>query len=486
MNLNALQLQTALLDGTVKTIRLANLVDPVLGFNLINAPLAVKAELGAQYKLVNIETGVHQKGQRLIRNNKNLKIFLDDEPAIEIQDYFVASLTPVENSAVYRLENESCNEVQVISHYPPETFEVTESLPWTEGDSALDCKVALYNPGSFIGLIPSATAAVPTTLGLGEIAATAIAIPVFTGGKGSTPVTASLATITSSEITRATGSLSSLIGANIHWLNADDGLFVSVTFSEAVFLNTSLGSPTLSLLIGTSTVQANYVSGSGSNTLVFATTIANGQNDNTGVGIGLNALNLNGGTLKDANGNNVNITSAAVADNANYLVDTTRPTVAVTSDTATLISNQTATITSARVKPVLVIDKIPNQDVKSIGEAITIPGVYGPSQTYILPVTLTPSVCFASFLFAKIISGGTCKLTYQSPESATLQASDLYTVSFEILKDGQPVVAPAPVVTPTPTPKPVVKKTITCTKGTKSVKRTGVSPKCPKGFKLKR
>jgi hypothetical protein len=161
---------------------------------------------------------------------------------------------------------------------------------------------------------------------------------------------------------------------------------------------------------------------------------------------------------------------------------------AKTKDYKAFISNQTATITSARVKPVLVIDKIPNQDVKSIGEAITIPGVYGPSQTYILPVTLTPSVCFASFLFAKIINGGTCKLTYQSPESATLQASDLYTVSFEILKDGQPVVAPTPVATPTPTPtvKPVVKKTITCTKGTKSVKRTGTAPKCPSGYKLKK
>jgi hypothetical protein len=159
---------------------------------------------------------------------------------------------------------------------------------------------------------------------------------------------------------------------------------------------------------------------------------------------------------------------------------------AKTKDYKAFISNQTATITSARVKPVLVIDKIPNQDVKSIGEAITIPGVYGPSQTYILPVTLTPSVCFASFLFAKIISGGTCKLTYQSPESATLQASDLYTVSFEILKDGQPVVAPTPVVTPTPTAKPVVKKTISCVKGKKTVKRTGVSPKCPAGYKLKK
>jgi hypothetical protein len=161
-----------------------------------------------------------------------------------------------------------------------------------------------------------------------------------------------------------------------------------------------------------------------------------------------------------------------------------------TKDYKEFISNQSATITEARVKPVLVIDKIPNQDVKSIGESITIPGVYGPSQTYVLPVTQTPSVCFASFLFVKIVSGGTCKLTYQSPESASLMASDLYTVSFEILKDGQPVVAPTPVVTPTPvatpTAKPIVKKTITCVKGKKTVKKTAVSPKCPKGYKLKK
>jgi predicted secreted protein len=136
-----------------------------------------------------------------------------------------------------------------------------------------------------------------------------------------------------------------LIDSNIQWLNAGDGLYVSVRFNEAVFLNSSLGSPTLTLVIGNNTVQASYVSGSGSNTLVFTTTIADGQNDNTGVGIALNALNLNGATLKDANGINATITSAAVADNANYLVDTTRPTVAITSDTPTLISGQTATIT---------------------------------------------------------------------------------------------------------------------------------------------
>jgi hypothetical protein len=71
-------------------------------------------------------------------------------------------------------------------------------------------------------------------------------------------------------------------------------------------------------------------------------------------------------------------------------------------------------------------------------------------------------------------------------------ASDIYTVSFEILKDGKPVVVPAPVVTPTPvatptpTAAPVVKKTITCVKGKKSVKKTAISPKCPAGYKLKK
>jgi hypothetical protein len=40
--------------------------------------------------------------------------------------------------------------------------------------------------------------------------------------------------------------------------------------------------------------------------------------------------------------------------------------------------------------------------------------------------------------------------------------------------------------TPTPTAKPVVKRTISCVKGTKTIKRTAVSPKCPKGYKLKK
>jgi hypothetical protein len=145
-----------------------------------------------------------------------------------------------------------------------------------------------------------------------------------------------------------------------------------------------------------------------------------------------------------------------------------------------------ATITPGRIKQNLSISKIANQDVKDLGKTIEIGRVYSASEGWVLPLSPTPTICFASGFYVKLIAGGTCKLTYQTAASSMFLASDLYTVSFEILKDGQPVVAPAPVVTPTPTPTPVAKKTISCVKGKKTVKKTAVSPKCPKGYKLKK
>ena len=75
MNFNELLLHILLPDGSERTIRLANLAEPTAGFNLLNAPLLVKAESGAQYKLLNIETGTHQKDQRLLRQKKPLKFY---------------------------------------------------------------------------------------------------------------------------------------------------------------------------------------------------------------------------------------------------------------------------------------------------------------------------------------------------------------------------------------------------------------------------
>jgi hypothetical protein len=161
-----------------------------------------------------------------------------------------------------------------------------------------------------------------------------------------------------------------------------------------------------------------------------------------------------------------------------------------TKDYLAIVVNQSKTISAARVKPPLTIGKIANQDVKDLGKSIDIGRVFSASEGWVLPSSMTPTVCFANGSYVKLIAGGTCKLTYQTAANASYLASDLYTLSFDILKDGQPVVVPTPeptpTATPTPTVAPVVKKTITCVKGKKTVKKTAISPKCPAGYKLKK
>ena len=161
---------------------------------------------------------------------------------------------------------------------------------------------------------------------------------------------------------------------------------------------------------------------------------------------------------------------------------------AKTNDYLSTSITQSVTITAARIKPTLIVEKIANQTSKDLPKTISIPAVFSATGEYIQPTTVTPSVCFASVMFVRILAGGTCTLTYRTAETAAFLASDLYTVSFDVSIDGQPLPMPTPVATPTPTPtaNPVVKKTITCIKGTKTIKRTAVIPKCPKGYKVKR
>ena len=190
-----------------------------------------------------------------------------------------------------------------------------------------------------------------TASGTGSISVTANSYQDAADNSGSAGVSSNLAldtlapSIASLAFSSATGAVASPLDASVKLLNAADTLSATVTFSEAVTLNTTAGSPTLALVIGSSTVQATYVSGSGTNALVFSTTILSGQTDTDGVAIALNALSLNGATLKDSAGNNSAITSIAVANNPLYVVDTTAPTVSITSDVATLKSGETANIT---------------------------------------------------------------------------------------------------------------------------------------------
>ena len=145
------------------------------------------------------------------------------------------------------------------------------------------------------------------------------------------------------------------------------------------------------------------------------------------------------------------------------------------------------TVTAARIKPLLVVDKIADKLAADVGKVITLPSVYNFVGAPVLPISTTPQVCIPAGTYTKLVGTGTCTLTYQTDADDNYQASDLYKQTF--------IVGTAtPVVTPTATPTPVASKnkSITCvkskksTKGPASRKVTGANPKCPTGYKLKK
>lgn len=102
----------------------------------------------------------------------------------------------------------------------------------------------------------------------------------------------------------------------------------TVVYSESVTVNTTGGTPVLPVDIGGTTVNATYVSGSGSNSLLFRYTVADGDLDMDGITVG-SSLALNSGLITDNAGNNAVLTLNSVAGTTNVRVNTTHPSVTV-------------------------------------------------------------------------------------------------------------------------------------------------------------
>ena len=82
-------------------------------------------------------------------------------------------------------------------------------------------------------------------------------------------------------------------------------IVISVAFTSPVVVNTADGTPTMTFKVGNAgrraaTRKAEYQRGSGSSTLQFEWRVAQGSRDNNGIRIRANALQLNGGTIRDA------------------------------------------------------------------------------------------------------------------------------------------------------------------------------------------
>ncbi len=106
--------------------------------------------------------------------------------------------------------------------------------------------------------------------------------------------------------------------------NIGDNLDYTVNFSEAVNVVTTSGTPYLTLTVGSSTVHAAYYSGSGTSALTFRYTVVSGDADADGVALSSD-ITLNGGTLKDAAGNDAKVTFTG--STATGVVVTSMPTV---------------------------------------------------------------------------------------------------------------------------------------------------------------
>ena len=143
------------------------------------------------------------------------------------------------------------------------------------------------------------------TVGAGQntsaLAATAVNLnsATITDGAGNA-ANLSLTGLTQSgpQIDTTTPTISSLAESPVSGdLNAGKVVTLTLDMSEVVTVNTTGGTPTLTLNDGGT---ATYISGSGSNALTFSYTVAAGQNTPD---LMETAVNLNGATIQDGAGN---------------------------------------------------------------------------------------------------------------------------------------------------------------------------------------
>lgn len=95
-----------------------------------------------------------------------------------------------------------------------------------------------------------------------------------------------------------------------------------VNFNEPVDIS---GLPLLSFVIGSTTVTADFSSGSGSTAITFSYTVQAGELDTDGVVV--STLSLNGGSIQDSGDNDADLTLNNVANASGVLVDGIAPVV---------------------------------------------------------------------------------------------------------------------------------------------------------------
>lgn len=191
---------------------------------------------------------------------------------------------------------------------------VSFTAPTSNGGASITGYTVTSNPGS---VTATGTSSPITVTGLTNgVAYTFTVTATNSAGTGS-------ASSASNSVTPNPGPavVSVAVPANGSY-KAGSNLDFTITWDQNI---TVTGTPRIALVIGVTTVQANYVSSPTATTTLFRYAVLAGQTDSDGITVG--ALALNGGTLQSGSSVDATLTLNSVASTTSVLVDTTAPTL---------------------------------------------------------------------------------------------------------------------------------------------------------------
>ena len=104
-----------------------------------------------------------------------------------------------------------------------------------------------------------------------------------------------------------------------------EAIRVTARFDGAVTVDGTGGTPSIATTVGGTARRAAYAGGSGTDTLVFAYTVREGDEDTDGVSIEAASIGLNGGAIVDGAGGAARLAHPGVAAQGGHRVDGVRP-----------------------------------------------------------------------------------------------------------------------------------------------------------------
>ena len=231
-------------------------------------------------------------------------------------DPLISSVTPPANKWYVLSENLDF----IVNYSSPVLVTGTPSISLTVGSSSVN---ANYLSGSGTGALTFRYVVIAADLD-GDGVATSSPLVLNAGtikdAFGDTAgLTFTAPTTTGVKVDTIAPTISSISAPTSATYFNNQNIDFSLVFSENISVT---GIPSLSLTVGATSKTAVYVSGTGTNTLIFRYSVASGDLDNDGI-TSSSPILLNGGTLKDAAGNALSGLTFTPPSTSGVLVDGT-------------------------------------------------------------------------------------------------------------------------------------------------------------------